>query len=78
MAAGDTTDKITDLHVDYGRNQVTMQITTLIEAKDGTLYSIGQRTETKDYQDTATIDAKPVSVLKVDLTPKDAGNPQLG
>lgn len=67
---GDITEKVTDVHFDYGRNKVTMQIQRLIELPDGSLWSLDARTEEKDYQDQASMEAKPVAQVKLDITSK--------
>lgn len=71
MAQGDITERITDMHIDYGRNKVTVQIQRIIELPDGSLWSLDQRIEEKDYETAEAMEAKPMTELKLQVAKLD-------
>jgi len=72
MAQGDITERIGDMHVDFDRNRVTVNITRIIELPDGTLWSLDTRQESKTYSHPEDYTAVPIDSVKADVTVKAA------
>lgn len=77
MAAGEVTSRITDVHVDLGRNKITYSITKDVELSTGAKVSLTSETLEQDVQATQALQAMTIGSLVLN-PPASAGSFILG
>lgn len=73
MAGGDITTRITDVHVDIGRNRITYSITKDVELADGTKVSLTSLSQVTDVPATQALQAMTIGSLTLNA-PASAGS----